>query len=127
MSDISFEFDVLIMGDRCEASEAFAKSHADWKFVWWEKGGFLAEPPQLPDDGLGVASLVARYIDAYAAPLSALRLLGKDPSIRIAIYFDITKIAALSLVLKPSTMAMIAMLGYEIDFCVYPCAPDEEE
>lgn len=113
-------------GERCEASEAFAKANADWKCKWWDNGGFLVEPPVLPDDGLGVASFVARHVDAYTTQLSALRLLGKDPSIRIAVYFDTSRIMALSLVLKPSTMAMIAMLGYEIDFCVYPCGPDEE-
>lgn len=127
MSNITFEFDVYIDGQRCDRSETFASSNPDWRCRWGKNGGFLAEPPQLPHDGLSAASFVGRHADNYASQLSAMRFFGKEHRVRVAVYADISKVAAFSLALEPSTMALLSSLGYEIDFCVYPCGPDEEE
>lgn len=127
VSDISFEFDVLIQGERNDALDLFAATNPQWTCKWGKNGGFLAEPPQLTRDGHGTNSFLARHVDTYAAQLSALRAFGHSHVIRIAVYFDIARTAALSAALKPSTMALVSALGYEVDFCVYPCSDHEDD
>ncbi|MDQ0320547.1 hypothetical protein QO002_002685 [Pararhizobium capsulatum DSM 1112] len=118
MHAIRFEFDVLVGGDRSAASDAFAAINPDWKCCWGKNGGFLAEPPQL-GECMDAAGFAARHVEAYAAQLSTLRGFGHCHSIRIAAYVDLDAVDDFNLRLKPSTMALAASLGYEIDFCLY--------
>jgi hypothetical protein len=126
VSDISFEFDILIKGERTEAFDVFIAANPNWECRYGKNGGFLAEPPQLTVDGLDASAVAAMHVDAYAAQLSALRALGHGHGIRIAVYFDTARTTALSLGLKPSTMALVSALGYEVDFCLYP-SPNHED
>jgi hypothetical protein len=127
VSDIGFEFDILIKGEHREVFDLFMVANPDWTCRCGKNGGFLAEPPQLADDGSGASAFVARHVDAYAGQLSALRAFGHGHCIRIAAYLDLQRIAVLSLSVKPSTMALASSLGYEIDFCVYPSSDHEDD
>lgn len=118
MQAIRFEFDVLVGGDRNDASDAFAAVNPGWKCCWGKNGGFLAEPPQLPEAD-DAATFAGRHIEAYAAQLSTLRGFGHGHSIRIAAYVDLAAVEDFNLSLKPSTMSLAAALGYKIDFCLY--------
>lgn len=120
VSDIGFEFDILIKGERTEAFEVFTAANPDWGCRYGKNGGFLAEPPQLTSDPPDASSFITLHVDAYAAQLSALRALGHGHGIRIAVYFDAAGIITLNLGLKPSTMALVSALGYEVEFCLYP-------
>lgn len=117
--DIRFEFDILIKGERSSAFDQFALENPDWRCQCGKNGGFLAEPPQLADFGQDSNAFVVRHIDKYAAQLSFLRSIGHGHSIRVAVYFDPEQVAAISLGLKPSTMALVSTLGYEVDFSLY--------
>lgn len=118
MQPIRFEFDILIDGDHHAASQSFAAGNPGWKCQWGKNGGFLAEPPQLPD-AVDAASFAGRHIEAYAAQLSTLRGFGHGHSIRIAAYVDLDADDDFNFGLKPSTMSLAATLGYEIGFCLY--------
>lgn len=120
VSDIGFEFDILIKGERTEALDAFAAANPDWGCRYGKNGGFLAEPPQLVTGEPCARTYVALHVDIYAAQLSALRALGHGHAIRIAVYFDSVTVPPLCLGLKPSTMALVSALGYEVEFCLYP-------
>lgn len=121
MQAIRFEFDVLVGGDRNDASDAFAAVNPGWKCCWGKNGGFLAEPPQLSEAD-DAATFAGRHIEAYAAQLSTLRGFGHGHSIRIAAYVDLDEVDDFNLSLKPATMSLAAALGYEIDFCLYSFA-----
>ncbi|WP_426125524.1 hypothetical protein [Pararhizobium sp. PWRC1-1] len=127
MSDIGFEFDILIKGERTQAFDVFTTANPDWKCRCGKNGGFLAEPPQLAVDEPDASTFVARHVDAYAAQLSALRGLGHGHGIRIAVHFDSATMTALSLGLKPSTMALVSALGYEVGFCLYPSTDHDDD
>lgn len=127
MSDIEFEFDVLIKGEHKGAFDLFMEANPNWSCRCGKNGGFLAEPPQLAGEGADASVFVARHVDAYAAQLSALRAIGHGHGIRIAVYVDLGRTAELSLCLKPSTMALVSALGYEADFCIYPASDHEDD
>lgn len=126
MSDIGFEFDVLIKGEHKDAFDLFMAANPDWTCRCGKNGGFLAEPPQLGGEGTDASTFVARHVDAYAAQLSALRAIGHGHGIRIAVFVDLARTAELSLGLKPSTMALVSALGYEADFCIYASLDHED-
>lgn len=127
VSDIGFEFDVLIKGERTAAFDVFTAGNPDWTCRYGKNGGFLSEPPQLTLDETDASRFVALHLDAYAAQLSLLRNLGHGHCIRIAVYFDSATTAGFSLGLKPSTMARVSALGYELEFCVYPFAGHDDD
>lgn len=120
VSDIGFEFDILIKGERTQAFDVFTAANPDWQYRYGKNGGFLAEPPQLIADKPDASSFLAVHVDAYAAQLSALRALGHGHGVRIAVYFDSATTTDLSLGLKPSTMALVSAFGYGVEFCLYP-------
>lgn len=126
VSAIDFEFDILIKGERTDAFDVFTTSNPDWRCRCGKNGGFLAEPPPLTVDAPDASAFAALHVDVYAAQLSALRALGHGHAIRIAVYFDAARMTALSLGLKPSTMALVSALGYEVDFCLYPSSDHED-
>jgi hypothetical protein len=127
VSDIGFEFDILIKGERTKAFDVFTIANPDWGCCYGKNGGFLAEPPQLTADQPDASSFIALHVDAYAAQLSALRVFGQGHGIRIAVYFDAARMTALNLGLKPSTMALVSALGYEVEFCLYPSTDHEDD
>lgn len=127
VSDIGFEFDILIKGECREAFDVFTAANPDWQCRCGKNGGFLAEPPQLTVDQPDACAFVALHVDAYAAQLSALRVFGHGHGVRIAVHFDSATMTALSLGLKPSTMALVSALGYEVEFCLYPSIEHDDD
>ena len=127
VSDIGFEFDVLIKGERTAGFDVFTAAHPDWTCRYGKNGGFLGEPPQLTPDEADAESFVALHLDAYAAQLSSLRALGHGHCVRIAVHVDCATITDFKLALKPSAMALVSALGYEVAFCVYPFAGHDDD
>ncbi|WP_426236186.1 hypothetical protein [Pararhizobium sp. DWP1-1-3] len=127
MSAIGFEFDILIKGERTQALDVFTAANPDWKCRCGKNGGMLAEPPQLTVDQPEACAFVALHVDAYATQLSALRVLGHGHCVRIAVHFDSATMTALSLGLKPSTMALVSALGYQVEFCLYPSTEHDDD
>jgi energy-coupling factor transporter ATP-binding protein EcfA2 len=49
-----------------------------------------------------------------------------EPAVR-RLPFDAARMTALNLGLKPSTMALVSALGYEVEFCLYPSTDHEDD
>jgi hypothetical protein len=123
---LEFTFDIRTFDLSEETVTDFLNSHPNWNVNGKRNCHIFTPNEVIPHANVPIAEFMKATLEAYHEALLSLKAVSSQLNIEIAVYFDTSHTAALSLELNRETLQTLreAEVGFNIWF--FPCSDDEE-
>ena len=123
---MEYTFDIRTFDLNEEIVTDFMNSHPSWNVGGKRNCHIFAPNEVIPHANIPISEFMKAALEAYREVLLSLKAVSSQLNIEIAVYFNISQTAALSLELNRETLQILREVDVGFNMWFFPCSDDEE-